>query len=50
MRTLIINSIDRMTTVLCSAGPLSFVGSWWWRRRLSSVHSLMDMEQYEPRR
>jgi len=49
MKTFLTNLIDQVTTALCSAGPLSFIGAWWWRRRLASVHSCLEMEHYERR-
>ncbi len=49
MKAILVGTVDSLTSTLCAVGPLRFVGSWWWRRRLSTVHSRLGMEHYESR-
>ena len=46
MRDVLFKLIDFVTTVLCSVGPLKFVGNWWWRKRLGAVHENLPVESY----
>lgn len=39
MKKMLIAVMDRLTTWFCSFGPLSFIGAWWWRRRLEHIHA-----------
>jgi hypothetical protein len=46
MRYVLLKLLDCVTTVLCSVGPLRFIGNWWWRKRLGAVHENLPMESY----
>jgi len=46
MRNVLFKVIDFVMMVLCSFGPLKFIGNWWWRKRLGAVHENLPMESY----
>lgn len=50
MKLVLLGTLDRLTSTLCSVGPLRPVGAWWWKKRLAPVLERLEMEQYERRR